>query len=108
MSATTTSSRSGRLGSDILCSPPTDPAGFIYSSYQAAHTEASSDKLPLKGSHQGVAYVSSSVGGSVSTLCFEETKASNRLSPRKRHGRGIREGKGLLQGKPQEPPQTSG
>jgi hypothetical protein len=68
MSTTTTSSRSGRPGSEILCAPSTDPTGFIYSSYQAAPTETHVDKSSLKGSDQGVAYVSSSVGGSVSTL----------------------------------------
>src|SRR5215203_1712823 len=79
---------------DIPCLPPTDPTGgFIYSSYRAAGTEASRDKPSLKSAHHGVAYVSSSVGGSVSTLSFEETKASNRLTPtpRKRHGRGTRD-----------------
>src|SRR5919112_2947489 len=91
MTTTTTSSRSGRPGSDILCAPPTDPTGFIYPTYQAAGTEASRDKPPSKGLHQGVAYVSSSVGGSVSTLSFEDTKTSNRLSPSRRRSGGIRE-----------------
>jgi hypothetical protein len=67
------------------------PPGFIYPSYRAAQSETLTDKPSLKGSHQGVAYVSSAVGGSVSTLCFEETKASNRLSPRKHRGGGIRD-----------------
>jgi hypothetical protein len=49
------------------------------------------DKPPLKGSHQEVAYVSSAVGGSVSTLSFEDTKVSNRLSPCKRRSGGIRD-----------------
>ena len=80
----------GRPQSAIPCSPPTDPTGFIYSAYRAAPTETHRDKAPLKGSHQGVAYVSSSVGGSVSTLSFEEAKASNRLSPHKHRGGGIR------------------
>ena len=64
----------GRPESDILCAPPTDPTGFIYPSYRAAQTETQRDKPSLKSSHQGVAYVSSSVGGSVSTLSFEDTK----------------------------------
>jgi hypothetical protein len=87
-----------------------DPQGFIYSSYQAAGTETLTDKPPLvypsyraaptetqrdmpslDSLHQGVAYVSSSVGGSVSTLSFEDTKTSNRLSPRKHRGGGIRD-----------------
>src|SRR5215218_9905205 len=91
MSTTSTSSRSGKPGSDILCAPPTDPPGFIYPSYRAAGTEASRDKSSLKSPHQGVAYVSSSVGGSVSTLSFEETITKNQLGPPKRHGRGTRE-----------------
>ena len=45
-----------------------DPPGFIYPTYRAAGTLASRDMPSLKRSHQGVAYVSSSVGGSVSTL----------------------------------------
>src|ERR687898_762605 len=91
MSATTTPSRSGRPGSDIPCPPPTDPTGFIYPTYRAAQTEASRDKPSLKCSHQRSAYVSSAVGGSVSTLSFEDTKTSNQLSPSRRHSGGIRD-----------------
>jgi hypothetical protein len=68
-----------------------DPLGFIYPTYRAAPTETQRDEALLKTSHQGVAYVSSSVGGSLSTLSFKDTKASNRLSPRKRRGGGIRD-----------------
>jgi hypothetical protein len=81
----------GRQESAIPCSPPIDPTGFIYPTYRAAGTVASRDKPSPKGSHQGVAYVSSSVGGSLSTLSFENTKASNRLSPPTRRGGGIRD-----------------
>jgi hypothetical protein len=81
----------GRPGSDTLCSPPTDPTGFIYPTYRAAGTEASRDKPSLETPHQGVAYVSSSVGGSVSTLSFEETITKNQLRPHRRHGRGTRD-----------------
>src|SRR5918994_911565 len=81
----------GRHQSDMLCAPPTDPTGFIYPSYRAAPTSTQVDKPSLKGSHQGVAYVSSSVGGSVSTLSFEDTKTSNRLSPHKHSGGGTRD-----------------
>src|ERR671912_3030612 len=81
----------GRHESAIPCSPPTNPAGFIYSSYQAAQTETQRDKPSLESSHQEVAHVSSSVGGSVSTLSFEETITKNQLGPPKRHGRGIRD-----------------
>jgi hypothetical protein len=70
--------------------PPTDPTGFIYPSYRAAPAETHVDKPPVKGSHQPSAYISSAVGGSVSTLSFEDTATSNQLSPRKRRGGGIR------------------
>ncbi len=88
---TTMPSTVGRHESAILCLSPTDPTGFIYSSYRVAPTETQRDKPSLKGSHQGVAYLSSSVGGSVSTLSFENTTIKNRLSPRKHRGGGIRD-----------------
>jgi hypothetical protein len=81
----------GRHESAILCSPPTDPTGFIYSSYRAAPTETQIDEASLESSHQGVAYLSSAVGGSVSTLSFEDTKISNQLSPHKHRGGGTRD-----------------
>jgi hypothetical protein len=81
----------GRHESSIPCWPPTDHTGFIYSSYRAAVTEASRDKPSLNSSHQLSACVSSSVGGSLSTLSFQDTKASNCLSPPMRRGGGIRE-----------------
>src|ERR687898_437814 len=68
-----------------------DPSGFIYPTYRAAQTETHRDKPPLRCSHQRSAYVSSSVGGSVSTLSFEDPRTSNRLSPPLRHGRGMRD-----------------
>jgi hypothetical protein len=71
--------------------PSEDLPGFIYPTYRAAATDTHRDKAPLKGSHQEVAYVSSAVGGSVSALSFEDTKASNRLSPCKRRSGGIRD-----------------
>jgi hypothetical protein len=67
-----------------------DMPSLVYPSYQAAPTETLIDKPSLKGSHQGVAYVSSSVGGSVSTLSFGNTTTNNRLSPSTRRGGGIR------------------
>jgi hypothetical protein len=91
MRTATTSSRSERSGSDTLCAPPTDPTGFIYSSYRAAQTDTHVDKPSSKSSHQDVAYLSSAVGGSVSTLSFEENKTSNRLSSHRRCGGGIRD-----------------
>jgi hypothetical protein len=91
MSTTTTSSRSGRHESAIPYSPPTNPTGFIYPTYRAAQTETHVEKPSPKSSHQQSAYVSSAVGGSVSTLSFEDTKTSNRLSPSRLHGRGTRD-----------------
>src|SRR5215203_6044748 len=81
----------GRHQSDMLCAPPTNPTGFIYPSYRAAPTETHRDEASLKTSHQGVAYISSAVGGSVSTLSFEETITKNQLSLPKRHVRGMRD-----------------
>jgi hypothetical protein len=66
-----------------------DPPGFIYGSYRAAPTGVPRDKPPPEGLHRDVAYLSSAVGGSVSTLSFEDT-AKNRLSPSSHRGRGIR------------------
>jgi hypothetical protein len=68
-----------------------DPLGFIYPTYRAAQTVTNRVQGPLMCSHQRSAYVSSAVGGSLSTLSFEETKTSNRLSPSRRRGGGIRD-----------------
>jgi hypothetical protein len=81
----------GRPQSSIPCSPPTDPTGFIYPTYRAAQTETQRDKPSSKSSHQDVAYLSSAVGGSVSTLSFEDTTTKNRLRPSRRRGIGIRD-----------------
>src|ERR687889_1756101 len=81
----------GRDESATSCSPPTDPTGFIYPSYRAAQTETQRDMPSLESPHQEVAYVSSSVGGSVSTLSFEETITKNQIGPPKHHGRGTRD-----------------
>src|ERR671917_794169 len=84
-------SPAGRQESTVPCSPPTDPTGFIYPTYRAASTETQRDMPSLESPHQEVAYVSISVGGSVSTLSFEETITKNQLGPPKRHGRGTRD-----------------
>ena len=81
----------GRPESAIPCSPPTDPTGFIYPTYRAAPAETHRDKPSLESPHQPSAYVSSSVGGSVSTLSFEDSKTSNRLSLSRRPSGGIRD-----------------
>src|ERR687893_724382 len=68
-----------------------DLPGFIYPTYRAAGTETQRDMPSLESPHQEVAYVSSSVGGSVSTLSFEDTITKNQLGPPKRRGRGTRD-----------------
>jgi hypothetical protein len=72
-----------------LCPAPPDTAGFIYPSYRAAATVAYGDERTLEASHQDVAHVSSAVGGSLSTLSFEDTTSKHRSSHKHRGG-GIR------------------
>jgi hypothetical protein len=81
----------GRHQSAIPCSPPTDSTGFIYPSYQAAQIQAHRHQPSSNSLHQGVAYLSSFVGGSVSTLSFGDTTTSNQLSSHRRCGGGNRE-----------------
>ena len=81
----------GSQESAIPCSPPTDPTGFIYPSYRAAQTETQRDKPSSKSSHQDVAYLSSAVGGSVSTLSFEDSTSRNYWNPPMRRGGGTRD-----------------
>jgi hypothetical protein len=68
-----------------------DLPGFIYSSYRAAQTGTQRDMPSLESPHQGVAYLSSSVGGSVSTLSFEDATLRNYWCPPMRRGGGIRD-----------------
>jgi hypothetical protein len=68
-----------------------EPPGFIYPTYRAAQAETQRDMPSLKSSYEGVAYVTSSVGGSVSTLSFEDTKTSNQLRSHRHRGGSIRE-----------------
>jgi hypothetical protein len=81
---------SGLPDPEIPCAPPTDPAGFIYPSYRAADTQAHGDERHLETSRQDVAHVSSAVGGSLSTLSFEETNRTSRSPTTTRHGGGTR------------------
>jgi hypothetical protein len=67
-----------------------DPLGFIYPTYQAAPSLTHSDKLSSHSLHQGVAYLSSAVGGSVSTLSFEDKGIETWATPHRNHGRAIR------------------
>jgi hypothetical protein len=84
-------SPAARPESAIPCTPPTDPTGFIYPTYRAAQTGTQEDRSSEKISHQGVAYVSSAVGGSVSTLSFGDTTPRNYWNPPTRRGGGIRD-----------------
>jgi len=61
-----------------------DSPGFIYPSYRAAGTETHGDKPPIDGSHQEVAYLSSSVGPSESSRC--ERSARPIRDERPEHG----------------------
>jgi hypothetical protein len=79
------------LGPNGIQTSSEDPPGFIYPSYRAAGTEASRDDPSSHSLHQGVAYLSSAVGGSVSTLSFQDTTPSNHCSPPTRYGGGIRD-----------------
>jgi hypothetical protein len=67
-----------------------DPPGFIYPTYQAAPIQPHRDKPSLDSSHQRIAYISSSVGGSLSTLSFEDNEIESRTTPHTNHGRAIR------------------
>ena len=69
----------------------TDPAGFIYGSYRAAGTHTQGDRRSLEGSHQGGAHVSSAIGGSLSTLSFEDAANRSRPGSRARCGGGVRD-----------------
>jgi hypothetical protein len=68
--------------------------GFIYSTYSAAGTEDNTDKTVTKTPSQRNAYLSSAVGGSLSTISFEDKETTDRISPHTRHG-GI---KGRIKG----------
>jgi hypothetical protein len=68
-----------------------DPPGFIYPTYRAAQTETHVEKPSPKTSHRPSAYISSAVGGSVSTLSFEDTTIKSQLSSHRRCGSGIRD-----------------
>ena len=81
---------SGRSDPAILTAPPTDPAGFIYPSYRAVESVAQRDDRYLERSQQDVAHVASAVGGSLSTLSFEDATNKHQSPPTTRRGGGIR------------------
>jgi hypothetical protein len=79
-----------RPESEIPYAQPTDSAGFIYPSYRAARTASHRDKPSLMNPRQPVAYVSSSIGGSLSTLSFEDNDMETYATPHTNHVRAIR------------------
>jgi hypothetical protein len=80
--------------------PPEVPPGFSYDaysavtyhSYSAVRGETQSSTPSLRQTDQRDASVSYAVGGSVSSVSFDDTKTGNRRvgTPRRRHGGGIR------------------
>jgi hypothetical protein len=81
--------------------PPTIPPGlstahirlqhiFVYSTYSAVGTEDHLDKSIKEKSNQKTAYLSSAVGGSLSTISFEDKETTNLISPRLYQSGGIR------------------
>jgi hypothetical protein len=67
----------------------TEPTGFIYSTYSAARRENHRDKSVNKRPKQEEAYVSSTIGGSLSQISFQESEGRNRPSPNT-HAGGIK------------------
>jgi len=68
-----------------------DPKGFIYSTYSAVRGETQTYTPFLPLTNEGDASVSYAVGGSVSTVSFEDSKIGNRQpGTRRRRGGGIR------------------
>jgi hypothetical protein len=63
---------------DDLQNPPNNPTEFIYSTYSAAEREDHRDKPVTKGSNQEEAYVSSTIGGSLSQISFQGNDTRNR------------------------------
>jgi hypothetical protein len=70
--------------------PSNSTTGFIYSTYWAAGTEDHRNKPLTKSPSQSNALLSSAIGGSVSTLSFENIETTNRISPRLHQSGGIR------------------
>jgi hypothetical protein len=62
--------------------PSNTTTGFIYSTYWAAGTEDPIDKTLTKDPNQRNAYLSSAVGGSVSTISFEDKEIRNQVHTR--------------------------
>ncbi len=77
-------------GPDGAQKPFDSPRGFIDPTYRAAGKGNRANQLVTEGSNQGRAHVTSAVGGSVSTLSFEEAAGKIVSSRKDRRGGGIR------------------
>ena len=65
---------------DNIQKPTNNHTGFIYSTYSAAKREDHRDKPLNNRPNQEVAYVSSTVGGSLSQISFQNSECRNRSS----------------------------
>jgi hypothetical protein len=70
--------------------PSNTTTGFIYSTYWAAGREDRIDKASTMAPNQRNAHLSSAVGGSLSTLSFEDIETRDRIRPHTRHGGGTK------------------
>ena len=71
---------------DNIQKQPKALTGFIYSTYSAARREDHNNKSVNKRSKQKEAYVSSTVGGSLSQISFQSREGRNRTNPTYRGG----------------------
>jgi hypothetical protein len=71
---------------DSSYAQPEDPLGFIYSTYSAATSDNREDNCVNKRSNQEEAYVSSTIGGSLSRISFQVSEGRNRPVPTYRGG----------------------
>jgi hypothetical protein len=75
-------------GPENSCMPTKKTTGFIYSTYSAAGTEDHTNKTLKKVPDQKVAYLTSAVGGSLSTISFEDKEIRNQVHTRHNGIRG--------------------
>ncbi len=66
------------VGTDSFFTHSEDPPGFIYGTYSAAERQNQKYKPFIKRSNQVEAYVSSTIGGSLSQISFRDNDTRNR------------------------------
>jgi hypothetical protein len=66
------------LGTDSFYKQPEAPPGFIYRTYSAARRDDHEDKPVDRSANQAEAYVSSTIGGSLSQISFQARETRNR------------------------------